>query len=219
LNWNWDASRWKKSTKVLVGAATIWPLVYMFLFLGSIFSMVMLLPFAENRSTAICGRLNVLQLDRKIQAGEIRELKIRFDDIIATDRAGSCTYETRVTDETTRRAIVNEAKELVDGRPRVEVIDENTSQSDAPLFVPIGFGVLMIAHLATMLLIMGLMPLYIVLAVKNERLDQTMRIVWVVLACTVGMFANIVYWYQHIWRRPAGSGTGATPPTQSPATM
>lgn len=216
MSWDWDASSWKKSTKVLLGAATIWPLVYMFLFVGSIFSMVLFLPFAENRSTATCGTLDVLQLDRKIKAGEIRELSIRSDQIIAKDRTGSCTYETRVTDETTRRAIVNSARELVDGRPRVEVIDENNSP-DEPFFVPIGFGLLMIAHMATMLLIMGLMPLYIVLAVKNERLDQTMRIVWVVLACTVGMFANIVYWYQHIWRRPTGDEPGANPPTQAPA--
>ena len=216
MTWTWDASSWKKSTKLLLGAATIWPLVYMFLFIGSIFSMVLLLPFAEQRSTPTCGSLDVLQLDRKIQAGEIRELSIRFDEIIAKDRNGSCTYETRVSDETTRRAILNVAKELVDGRPRVEVVNENASQGDEPVFLPIGFAVLMIFHMATIFLIMGLMPLYIVLAVKNERLDQTMRIVWVVLACTVGMFANIVYWYQHIWRRPTGGGTGATPATQAP---
>ena len=216
MTWNWDASSCKKSTKVLLGVATIWPLLYMFLFLGSIFSMVLLLPFAENRSTATCGSLDVLQLDRKIQAGEIRELSVRLDENIAKDRTGSCTYETRVTDETTRRAIVNEARELVDGRPRVEVINEKTSQPDEPFFLPIGFGLLMIAHMATMFLIMGLMPLYIILAVKNERLDQTMRIVWVVLACTVGMFANIVYWYLYIWRRPQENESSRT--TLSPTT-
>jgi hypothetical protein len=60
----------------------------------------------------------------------------------------------------------------------------------------------MVAHLGTMFLMMALMPLYIIFAVKNEGLDQTMRIVWVVLACTVGVFADPVYWYQHIWRTP-----------------
>ena len=215
MTWTWDASSWRKSTKLLLGAATIWPLVYMFLFIGSIFSMVLLLPFAEDRSKATCGRLDVLQLDQKIRAGEIRVLTIRFEEITATDRTGSCTYQTSVSDETTRRAIVTEARELVNGNPRVEEIYEN-SERDEPFFVPIGFGLLMIAHMATMFLIMGLMPLYIVLAVKNERLDQTMRIVWVVLACTVGMFANMVYWYQHIWRRPTGNGTGTTPPTPAP---
>lgn len=215
MNWTWDASSWKKSTKVLLGAATIWPVIYMFLFIGTIFSMVLLLPFAEDRSRATCGRLDVLQLDRKIKAGEIKELTIRYDEITAKDRVGTCTYQTSVSEEQTRRTIVNDAKEIVDGRPRVDVIDENTSQPDAPFFAPIGFGILMIAHMLTIFLMMGLMPLYIILAVKNERLDQTMRIVWVVLACTVGMFANIVYWYLYIWRRPSENGSSTNPPTQT----
>ena len=172
--------------------------------------MVLLLPFAESQSKANCGKLDVLQLDRKIKAGEIRELTIRYDEIFATDRVGTCTYRTEVSDETTRRTIVEESRELVDGRPRVERIDENTTQSDAPIFVPLGFGVIMIAHMLTMFLMMALMPLYIVLAVKNERLDQTMRIVWVVLTCTVGMFANIVYWYLYIWRRTGGDEINQT---------
>jgi uncharacterized membrane protein YqjE len=96
----------------------------------------------------------------------------------------------------------------------VEVIEENTSKATPePLFVPLGFGMLMVFHLFTMLLMMCLMPLYIILAVKNDRLDQTMRIVWVVLACTVGMFADIVYWYLYIWRKPAaGNLSPAAPP-------
>lgn len=217
MTWNWDSANWKTSNKVLLGVATIWPVVYMFLFLGSIFTMVLFLPFAEGRSQATCGTLDVFQLERKITAGEIKKLEIRLNEIIATERTGSCTYQTRVSDESTRRAIISSAKELINGQPRVEIVDENSSEPDAPIFVPIGFGVLMIAHMATMFLIMGLMPFYIILAVKNERLDQTMRIVWVVLACTVGMFANIVYWYLYIWRRPRENGNLASPPPQAPA--
>lgn len=124
---------------------------------------------------------------------------------------GTCEYETSVSDDSMRQEILSDARELVNGRPRVDVIDENTSQRDtAPFFFPVGFGVLMVAHLFTMLLMMGLLPLYIILAIKNDRLDQTMRIVWVVLACTVGVFANIVYWYLYIWRRPSVSNA---PPT------
>ncbi|HEY3103212.1 MAG TPA: hypothetical protein VGJ69_06445 [Pyrinomonadaceae bacterium] len=203
MTWNWDSTQWKKSTKVLLGIATIWPLLYMFLFIGSIFSMFLFLPFAEGGSKNTCGRLDVLQLDKKIRDGQVKELVVRSNEIIAKDRAGTCEYETWVSEDSTRQQILSDARETVDGRPRVESIDENTGQRDtAPFFVPLGFGVLMIFHLLTMLLIMGLMPFYIILAVKNDRLDQTMRIVWVVLACTVGMFANIVYWYLYIWRKP-----------------
>ena len=68
--WNWDSSQWKKSSKVLLGIATIWPLIYMFLFIGSILSMFLFLPFAENRAKNSCGKLDVLQLDRKIKDGQ-----------------------------------------------------------------------------------------------------------------------------------------------------
>jgi len=180
----------------------------MFLFMGSIFSMFLFLPFVENRSKSSCGTVDVLQLDRKIKDGQIRELTIHGDKIVSKDRIGTCEYETFVTDDSTRREIISDAREVVNGKPRVDVIDENTSQRESvPFFVPLGFGVLMAAHMLTMLIMMGLTPFYIILAVKNERLDQTMRIVWVVLACTMGMFSNIVYWYLYIWRKPIAAST------------
>jgi hypothetical protein len=57
-------------------------------------------------------------------------------------------------------------------------------------------------------LIMGLMPLYIILAVKSDRLDQNTRIVWVVLLCMMGMFAMPIYWYLYIWSKPRVSPSG-----------
>lgn len=215
MKWNWDSTHWKRSTKLLLGIATVWPVLYMFLFMASILSMMLLLPLTENRSKNSCGRLDVLQLDRKIKDGQIKELTIRPDEILSKERIGACEYETSVSDDSTRREILGDARELVNGKPRVEVIDENTSQREsAPFFFPLGFVALMAAHLFTMLLMMGLMPFYIIMAVKNERLDQTMRIVWVVLACTVGMFANIVYWYLYVWRKPP---VGDTPPSVAAA--
>ena len=208
MNWGWEASSWKKSIKVLLGAATIWPLVYIPLFVGAIFSMVLFLPAAES-AKASCGRLDVLQLDRKIRTGQIKELTIRSDEIVAKDRTGTCTYLTTVTEDTTRQEILTGAREIADGRPRVEVINENTSEPAAPFFAPLGFVALMLAHMLTIFLTMALMPFYIILAVKNDRLDQTMRIVWVVLACTVGMFANPVYWYLYIWRTPKPPATAS----------
>lgn len=196
--------------KVLLGFATIWPVLYMFLFIGSIFSMVLILPLAARQSKNPCGKLDVFQLDKKIKDGQIKELIIRSNEIIAKDRIGSCEYETWVSEDSTREQILSDAREVVDGRPRVEKIENNASHVEAPWFVPLGFVVVMIFHFATMLLMMALLPLYIILAIKNDRLDQTMKIVWVVLACTVGMFSNIVYWYLYIWRTPAPAA--ATPP-------
>ena len=175
-------------------------------FLGFIGSMMFMSIRADNSDNP-CAHLDVLQLDRKIKAGEIKQLIVREFDVIAVDRANNCKYHTRLVDDSMRRELLADANEVVDGHPR---IDSVTEKKEGPLPAPIalgtglGFIVLMVFHFATILLMMALMPFYIVLAVKNERLDQTMRIVWIVLFCTVGMFANPVYWYLQIWRKPKG---------------
>ena len=224
MKWNWDSCNWKRSNKILLLGATLWPVVYLVLFIGGIFSMMVFMSFAENRDHRSCGYLDVLQLDLKIKNGEIKQLNLRPDEIIAIDRVGNCEFEARVTNEDTRREILKDAREIVNGQPRVEKIDEQTSRPTAapPLpFIPLGFVSLMAVHMLTILLMMAMMPLYIILAVNNERLDQTMKIVWVVLLCTMGMFAMPVYWYLYVWRKPTAkpeAESGAkTPGDNTPA--
>jgi hypothetical protein len=179
-------------------------------FVGFIGSMMFLSIWAENRRSNVCQYLDVLKLDRKIRAGEIKQLIVREFDVIAVDRTDNCRYQTRIVDDSMRQELLADANEVVDGHPRV---DQVTEEKEPPIPAPIVFGngmgfiVLMLFHSATMLLMLALMPFYILLAVKNERLDQTMRIVWIVLFCTVGMFANPVYWYLEIWRKPKHKST------------
>lgn len=208
LNWNWDAARWKRSTRVWLAVVTIWPVIYIGLFFIAIFSMFLFIPFEEKRSAA-CGHLDLLQLDRKIKNGEIKQLTVKPLTITARDKANDCVYEITVTNEATRQEIIKEARELVDGKPRVDKVEEETSRPNVGL-LPFGFAGLFIAHMATILLMIALLPLYIVLAIKNVGLDQTMRIVWVVLFCTVGLLAMPVYWYLCVWRAtPANPGVTA----------
>ena len=223
MNWNWEPTTWRKSIKVLLGFVTIWPILYMILFMGSIFSMFLFLPFAERTSSRSCGNVDLLQLDRKIKNGEIKQLTVRPREIEAWDRIGDCKFEVTVTNESTKREILESAREIVNGRPRVEKIEEEAAKSnDVPIFVPIGFAAFIVVHMLSIFLMFLLMPLYIVLAVKNEQLDQTMRIIWVVLFCTVGVFANPVYWYLYIWRKrpPAvkSEGNAQFKGDESPAT-
>src|SRR5437764_13431614 len=49
-----------------------------------------------------------------------------------------------------------------------------------PIF-PIGFIAIFIVHMVTIFMSLGLTIFYIVHAVKNARLDNNMRIVWIVL--------------------------------------
>ena len=170
--------------------------------------MFFFIPFEAERSKRTCGELDLLQLDRKIKGGELTELKIKRDEITALDRAGKCEYHTYVSNESTREEILREAREPdANGVQRVPKIEENTVEERplAPAAFSLGFSGFFVLHLLTMLLMLALMPFYIILAVKNERLDQTMRIIWVVLLCTMGLLANPVYWFLYVWRKPGSN--------------
>jgi len=215
LHWNWDPNHWKRSTKVLLGIATIWPVIYMALFFLTIFSLFLLLPFGEARSNPRSENIDLIQLDRKIRNGELKQLIVKPDEIVTMDRVGNREYHTEVRNESTRAEILREARE-VDGscQPRVANIEEETGRPTSPFF-PIGIVALFGAHLFTIFLIMGLMPFYIILAVKSDRVDQTMKIIWAVLICMVGMFAMPVFWYLYVWREPPVSPVGGSA-AQSP---
>lgn len=201
MNWNWDPHHWKKSTKVLLGAATIWPVVYMALFFATGLSVMFLLAIEGGGTSRTSENIDLIQLVRKIKNNELKELTVRSSEIIAIDRLGEREYHTAVSNESTRAEILREARALnANGQPQVPKIEEETSQpAVSPLF-PVGMVALFGAHLFTIILVIALMPLYIILAVKSERLDQTMKIVWAVLICTAGMFVMPVYWYLYIWR-------------------
>ena len=94
MNGNWDPNRWKLSTKILLGIATVWPPIYMVLFLLVIFSFVLMTPFAGSRANRNSKDIDVIQLDRKIRNGEIKELTITQNDVIAVDRASNVEYRT-----------------------------------------------------------------------------------------------------------------------------
>jgi ATP-dependent Zn protease len=210
-NWNWEPNLWKKSTKVLLAMATVWPPIYMVLFFITIFSFVLLIPFEERRGGRNSRDIDLIQLDRKVKNGEIKEITITGNDIIAVDRNTGIVYRTYVSNESTKAEIIKEAKELdSNGRTRVDKIDEYNNQAP-PGLIGLGFVTLFAVHLITILLMIGLMPLYIILVVKSDRLDQTMRIVWVVLICMLGMFAMPVYWYLYVWRNGPAARTVENP--------
>ena len=167
--------------------------------------MFLFLPFAAKSSSRSCGNVDLLQLDRRIKAGEIKQLTVRPDELVATDRVGDCEFTVEVSNKSTRDEIVNEARQVVNGKPRVEKIEEQSAENtEVSPFIPAGFVALLAFHMLSVLLMLALMPIYIILAIKNESLDQTMRIVWVVMFCTTGFVVNPVYWYLYVWKkRPA----------------
>ena len=219
MNWNWDPQSWKKSTKILLGIVTIWPFLYIGLFVLIAFSLVLFLPRAEKRSNRNCGNVDLLQLDHKIENGDIKELTLKPREIIAVDRIGDCQFTVTVTNRSTRDEIVSKAREVVNGQPRVARIeDRSTEDEKVPAFVPFGFFGLFAVHMISIGVMMALLPLYIVLAVKNKGLDETMKIVWVVLLATLGILVNPVYWYLYVWKnRPASTQVAPSSPVNIPS--
>jgi hypothetical protein len=218
LNWNWDSQSWKKSTKILLGVVTIWPVAYIGLFIVGVFSMVLFLQSTDKRRIRTCGNVDLLQLDRKIKNGEIKQLTVKPREIVALDRTGDCKFTITVTNKSTRDEILSEARAVVDGQPRVEKVEElSDERADVPPFIPAGFFGLFMVHMLSVLVMIGLMPLYIILAVKNDSLDQTMTIVWVVLFCTMGMIVNPVYWYLYVWKKRPNLRVASAPATGIPS--
>src|ERR1044072_66115 len=151
----------------------------MCLFCVVIFSFFIFAGLASGSSDNAPHDIDLIQLERKINEGELKELILRDEEFVATDRVGDQKYRVYVRNRSTRAEILRQARELnAQGQPRVPRVEEQA----APSF-PAGFAVLAIAHMGTILLAMGLMPLYLILAVKSTRFDQTTRIVWVILIC------------------------------------
>jgi NADH:ubiquinone oxidoreductase subunit 3 (subunit A) len=202
LSWNWNPQTWKTSTKLLLGFVTVWPVIYIVLFIVLIFSGVVLASIFGEREQANGTDLDLIQLERKIQEGQISVLRISSREIEAIDRDGR-HFKTYVSNESTREEIIRQARTTdPNGNPRVAKVEENSGEPPAERLLPFGFGLFFLVHMLTILLTFALMPLYIVLAVKSPEHDQTMRIVWAVLVATMGMLVMPVYWYLYVWRKP-----------------
>jgi hypothetical protein len=202
LNWNWEPRTWKPSIKILLGLVTIWPIIYMGLFMVAIFGGFFFSALMSQQSERQRSTLDLIQLERKIQNSEIVELKVSATEIEAIDRNGR-HFETDVSNESTREEIIRLAREFDSNHnPRVSKIVQNSSEPRINRAIPFGFAVFIMMHMGTILLMFVLMPLYILLAVKDESHDQTMKIVWIVLMATTGILVMPVYWYLYIWRKP-----------------
>jgi hypothetical protein len=124
VNWNWDPRTWKTLTKLLLGLATVWPIIYLGLFMIVIFSGVLFGALLSERAGPRSTNLDLIQLEKKIQNGEINELRITANEIVAIDRNGR-SFETSVSNESTRAEIIRQAQQLdSSNHPRVSKIEE-----------------------------------------------------------------------------------------------
>lgn len=82
----------------------------------------------------------------------------------------------------------------------------------------IGFLLILVVHIFTILLSLALTVFYIIHAVKNSGLEPNMRIVWIVLFFFAGMIAEPIYWYLEIWREKPAAVANVQLPPQSAGT-
>jgi ATP-dependent Zn protease len=127
----------KKSTKILLGLATIWPVVYMLLFFLTIFGVLMFSSFAQERSNRNSQSIDLIQLEQKIKNGELKSLTIRGSEMTAIDRLNGQEYRVQVTNDRTRDEILKQAREFDgSGKPRVERVDEESGGNSPTLSRP-----------------------------------------------------------------------------------
>src|SRR5215470_17956139 len=66
-------------------------------------------------------------------------------------------------------------------------------------------------HLFTMLLVIALYVFYIIYVIKDQRIDQTMKIVWIVLFFFTGVLTMPAFYFLYIWKEPAVNPKPAAP--------
>ena len=208
---NWDPTTWKRSQKLLLGVATIWPLIYIFLFMVIVVSLTTFFTLRDQRWSRNSESIDLIQLQQKIRNNELSRMTVTPNEIVAWDRACQCEYHTSVSSGASRAEILRLAAEVdQNGKPHVPRVEEETSTPAVSTLFPVGIVVLFACHFFTILMMMALLVLYILLAVKREQFDQTTRIVWIIMLCFMSIYVMPVYWYLYVWR---GSSTGAGTPS------
>lgn len=80
--------------------------------------------------------------------------------------------------------------------------DPENFQEDNPALVFTQMVPLMVVALLMGISALGLMIFYIIHVAKNEEVDSTERIVWIVVFIFAGIIGMPVYWYLRIWPSP-----------------
>ena len=73
--------------------------------------------------------LDLVQLEDKINKGELKSLTVRASETIAIDRVSNVEYHIQLSNEHTKAEILSEARGSVNGKPRVDNVQDEPSSS------------------------------------------------------------------------------------------
>src|SRR2546430_15192641 len=68
--------------------------------------------------------IDLTQLEQKIQSNELASLTVKQTETVAVERNTGKTFVVSLTNEHTKAAILKEASESVNGKPRVDKVEE-----------------------------------------------------------------------------------------------
>jgi cell division protease FtsH len=73
--------------------------------------------------------IDLTQLDQKIMNNELKQLTVKQTETVAIDRASGVEYHVQLTNETAKNDLMKSAKEVVNGKPRVDKVDDESGSS------------------------------------------------------------------------------------------
>jgi cell division protease FtsH len=73
--------------------------------------------------------LDLVQLEDKINKGELKQLTVRATETVAIDRVSGVEYHVQLSNEHTKAEILSESRTSVNGKPRVDKVEDEPSSS------------------------------------------------------------------------------------------
>ena len=73
--------------------------------------------------------IDLTQLEEKINKGELKQLTVRATETVAVDRVSGVEYHIQLSNEHTKAEILSEARGSVNGKPRVDKVEDEPSSS------------------------------------------------------------------------------------------
>jgi cell division protease FtsH len=73
--------------------------------------------------------IDLTQLDQKIMNNELKQLTVKQTETVAIDKASGVEYHVQLTNEQTKNDLIKSAKEVVNGKPRVDKVDDESGSS------------------------------------------------------------------------------------------
>jgi cell division protease FtsH len=73
--------------------------------------------------------IDLVQLEDKINKGELKSLVVRATETVAVDRVSGVEYHIQLSNEHTKAEILSEARGSVNGKPRVDKVEDEPSSS------------------------------------------------------------------------------------------